>query len=97
MYRKLSVVKRIAKELGIQGKLEVSDKTNKRFKITLDDNSVIYFGLWPYNGRGAFIDHHDEKLLNAWQARHSKIMLKDGEPAYLNTYSPEYHSWHLLW
>ncbi len=38
MYRKLSVVKRIAKELNIPGKLEVSDKKNKRFKITLDDN-----------------------------------------------------------
>ncbi len=96
MYRKLSVVKRIAKELGIKGKLEVSNKTNKRFMITLDDGTVIHFGLWPYNGRGAFIDHKDEKLLNAWQARHSKIM-KDGEPAYLNTYSPEYYSWHLLW
>jgi len=96
MYRKLSVVKRIAKELGIKGKLEVSNKTNKRFMITLDDGTVIHFGLWPYNGRGAFIDHKDEKLLNAWQARHSKIM-KDGEPAYLNIYSPEYYSWHLLW
>ncbi len=97
MYRKLSVVKRIAKELGIKGKLEVSDKKNKRFKITLDDNSVIHFGQWLYKGRGAFIDHKDEKLKSAWQARHSKIMLKDGEPAYLNIYSPEYYSWHLLW
>ena len=96
MYRKLSVVKRIAKELSIPGKLEVSDRNNKRFKITLDDNSVIHFGLWPYKGRGAFIDHHDDKLKSAWQARHSKIM-KDGESAYLNIYSPEYYSWHLLW
>ena len=96
MYRKLSVVKRIAKELGIQGKLEVSNKTNKRFMITLDDGTVIHFGLWPYNGRGAFIDHKDEKLKSAWQARHSKI-LKDGEQAHLNIYSPEYYSWHLLW
>ncbi len=96
MYRKLSVVRRIAKELGIKGTLEVSNKTNKRFMITLDDGTVIHFGLWPYNGRGAFIDHKDEKLLNAWQARHSKIM-KDGEPAYLNPNSAEYYSWHLLW
>ncbi len=74
MYRKLSVVKRIAKELGIKGKLEVSNKTKKRFMITLDDGTVIHFGLWPYNGRGTFIDHKDDKLLNAWQARHSKIL-----------------------
>ena len=97
MYRKLSVVKRIAKELGIKGKLEVSNKTNKRFMITLDDNSVIHFGLWSFNGRGAYIDHKDDKIKSAWQARHSKIVLKDGEPAYLNIYSPEYYSWHLLW
>ena len=96
MYRKLSVIKRIAKELSIPGKLEVSDRNNKRFKITLDDNSVIHFGLWPFKGRGAYIDHKDDKLKSAWQARHSKIM-KDGELAYLNTNSPEYYSWNLLW
>ncbi len=96
MYRKLSVVRRIAKELGIKGTIENSDRTNKRFMITLDDNSVIHFGLWSYKGRGAYIDHKDDKIKSAWQARHSKIM-KDGEPAYLNTYSPEYYSWNLLW
>ncbi len=96
MYRKLSVVKRIAKELGIKGKLEVSDRKNKRFKITLDDNSVIHFGQFPFNGRGTFIDHKDEKLLNAWRARHSRVM-KDGEPAYLNPNSASYYSWNLLW
>ena len=96
MYHKLSVVKRIAKDLGIKGKLEISDRKNKRFMITLDDNSIIHFGQYPYKGRGAYIDHHDEKIKSAWQARHSKIM-KDGEPAYLNIYSPEYYSWHLLW
>ena len=96
MYHKLSVVKRIAKELNIKGKLEVSNKTNKRFMITLDNGDVIHFGLWPYKGRGAYIDHHDEKIKSAWQARHSKIM-KDGEPAYLNPNSAEYYSWNLLW
>ena len=97
MYRKLSLVRRKAKELNIKGKIENSDKVNKRFMITLDDNSVIHFGLWPYKGRGAFIDHHDEKIKSAWQARHTKIMLKDGSPAYLNIYSPNYYNWHLLW
>jgi len=96
MYRKLSVVKRIAKELNIKGKLEVSNKTNKRFMITLLDGTIIHFGQWPFKGRGTYIDHKDEKIKSAWQARHSKIM-KDGEPAYLNIYSPEYYSWHLLW
>ncbi len=95
MYRKLSVVRRIAKELGINGVIENSDRTNKRFMITLTNGKVIHFGLWPYR-QGTFIDHKDEKLKSAWQARHSKILIDD-EPAYLNPYSPEYYSWHLLW
>ena len=96
MYHKLATVRRIAKELGINGTLEVSNKKNKRFQITLSNGTNIHFGQWPYNGRGAFIDHKDEKIKSAWQARHSKILI-DGEPAFLNIYSPEYYSWHLLW
>ncbi len=96
MYHKLATVRRIAKELGINGVIENSDRTNKRFMITLTNGKVIHFGLWPYNGRGAFIDHKDEQIASAWRARHSKILI-DGEPAYLNIYSPEYYSWHLLW
>ena len=97
MYRKLSVVKRIAKELNIPGKLEVSNKVNKRFMITLDNGDVIHFGQWLYKGRGTYIDHKDDKLKSAWKARHSRVMLKDGEPAYLNIYSPNYYNWNLLW
>ena len=96
MYRKLSVVKRLAKDLSIKGTLEISNNKNKRFMITLDDNSIIHFGQYPYKGRGAFIDHHDEKIKSAWQARHSKVMLNN-KPAYLNPKSPNYYNWHLLW
>ena len=55
MYRKLSVVRRKAKELSIDGKIEVSNKANKRFMITLDNGDVIHFGQWLYKGRGAYI------------------------------------------
>ena len=96
MYRKLSLVKRISKELNIKGKIEVSDKLNKRFMITLLDGTIIHFGQWLYKGRGTYIDHKDDKLKSAWKARHSKIM-KDGSPAYLNIYSPNYYNWNLLW
>ena len=96
MHRKLATVRRIAKEIGIKGKIENSDKKNKRFKITLPDSKVIHFGQWP-TGKGAYIDHHDDDVKDAWQSRHSKILLKDGKPAYLNPNSPEFYSWHLLW
>ena len=96
MNRKLSTVKRIAKTLNIEGKIENSDKQHKRFKITLPNNKVIHFGLFPYSGDGAYIDHHDDRIKNAWRARHSKILNK-GSPAYLNPESAEYYSWNLLW
>ena len=96
MYRKLATVKRIAKELGIECKIENSDKKNKRFKITLPDSKVVHFGLWPFTGKGTYIDHHDNDIRDAWQARHSKI-LKNGKPAYLNPNSPEFYSWNFLW
>ena len=96
MYRKLSVVRRKAKELSIEGKIENSDKKNKRFMITLVDGTVIHFGQWLYKGRGAFIDHKDEQIRKAWQARQSRVM-KDNEPAYLNPNSANYYNWNLLW
>lgn len=96
MHRKLATVKRIAKELEIEGKIENSDKKNKRFQITLPSGKLIHFGLWPFSGKGAYIDHHDDDVRDAWNARHSKI-LKAGKPAYLNPNSPEYYSWNLLW
>ena len=97
MHRKLATVKRIAKELEIEGKIENSDKKNKRFKITLPDSQVIHFGQWPFTtGKVTYIDHHNDDVKDAWQARHSKI-LKDGKPAYLNPNSPEFYSWRLLW
>lgn len=44
-----------------------------------------------------FIDHHDQKIKQAWQARHSKIKLKDGRLAYRVKESPEFWSYNLLW
>ena len=96
MNRKLSTVSAIARKKGINGKIEVSHRENKRFKITLSNGKIIHFGVWPYSAKGTFIDHHDEKIRRAWRARHSKIM-KDGLVAYKNKASPEYYSWHLLW
>jgi len=95
--RKLSTVRKIAQEkFNIHpSRLQISEKKGKRFKIILDDRE-IHFGSYPYTGKGTFIDHHDENIKKAWQARHSKIM-KNGKPAYLDVTSPEFYSWHLLW
>lgn len=96
MNRKLQTVKATATRKGIKGKIEISNRKGKRFKITLPSGDVIHFGVWPYSGKGTFIDHRDAEIRKAWRARHSKI-LKEGKPAYLNKKSPEYYSWNLLW
>jgi hypothetical protein len=98
MDRKLSIVKEIAKQKNITNinTLEISKAKNKRFSIISPSGKKINFGLYPFKGKGAFIDHKDNKIRDAWKARHSKILI-DGKPAYLNKESPEYYSFNLLW
>ena len=98
MDRKLSTVIQIAKQKNITNlnTLEISKVKNKRFSIISPSGKKINFGLFPFKGKGTFIDHNDKKLKEAWKARHSKIMI-DGKQAYLNKESPEYYSWNLLW
>jgi hypothetical protein len=93
--RKINTVKNIAKKKNIIGTIEISDRPSKRFKIT-KNNKTIHFGLWPFKGKGTFIDHRDDQIKKAWRARHSKIN-KNGKPAYKDQSSPEYYSWNLLW
>lgn len=98
MDRGLSIAKDIAKKKSIQNfeTLKIADAKDKRFSITSPSGKKINFGLWPFKGDGAYIDHKNDKLRTAWFARHSKI-LKDGKPAYLNKESPEYYSYNILW
>ena len=97
MDRKISVAIKIAKEKGLNfNSLSLSTANNKRFSIRSPTGKLINFGQWPFSGKGTFIDHGDEKIKEAWKARHSKIM-KQGKPAYLNPESPEYYSWNILW
>jgi len=94
--RKLAIAQKIAKDKGIDGELTVSKAKGKRFAIKAD-GKTINFGAWPFKRDGSFIDHKDEKIRDAWRARHSKILLKDGTPAYKSKQSPEYYAWNILW
>lgn len=93
--RGLKQVREIANKKGIKGEINISKAKNKRFNIIVD-NKLINFGLWPFKGKGTYIDHHDEKIRNAWRARHEKI-LKDDKPAYKNKHSADFYAYHLLW
>jgi len=96
MDRKLDIVKNRAAKLGIDGVITESRQKTKRFAIKVNGRT-INFGLWPLTGKGTFIDHGDNKIRKAWQARHREIKLADGTPAYKDKNSPEYYSWNLLW
>jgi len=94
--RNLQIARNIAYNLGIEGTITIAKAKGKRFTITRPDGKKINFGLWPYSGEGAFIDHGDEKLKKAWKKRHREI-LKDNKPAFKNKDSPLYYSWNILW
>ena len=76
--------------------LQISGVKNKRF-VLIKDGKRTNFGLWPFSGAGAFLDHKDNKIKSAWIARHSKIKLKDGRFAYKVVDSPEYLAYNILW
>lgn len=99
MERGLEKARKVAIKKGIiknSEDLQISKAKNKRFSIKYNDKTVN-FGVWPYSGQGTFIDHQDPNIKKAWQARHSKIQLKDGRFAYKVPGQPEYYSWNILW
>jgi hypothetical protein len=97
--RKINEARAIALAKGIitsPDQLDISKAKNKRF-VLIKDGKRINFGLFPYSGKGTYLDHGDNKIKSAWIARHSKIKLKDGRQAYKVKDSPEYLSYSILW
>jgi hypothetical protein len=48
-------------------------------------------GLWSHK------DHKDIKRLDSYHKRHSKVLNKDGKPAYKVKYTPAWFSYYYLW
>lgn len=65
----------------------------------------IHFGHKDYQhykdktglGIYSYLDHKDKKRRDLYRKRHSKILTKDGKPAYLDKEQPSFYSWHYLW
>lgn len=93
--RKLKEARAVARKEGIKEQINISNAKNKRF-VVIVDGKKIHFGVWEFKDKGTFLDHKDEKIRDAWRARHSKI-LKDGKPAYKDKNSPSYWAWRILW
>jgi hypothetical protein len=82
-----------------------SDKKDKKIAIDIitpssdsrarrNGVSTVHFGA---KGSQTFIEGASEKKRDAYRARHSKIMMSNGKPAYLQPYTSAFMSWNLLW
>lgn len=82
-----------------------------RYKYTavMEDGRRVNFGHRDYEhfrdsvpaalggGRWSHKDHNDPARRKLYRARHSKVMTKNGTPAYRVKYSPSWFSYHYLW
>ena len=74
-------------------KIEQFNLKTKRFKITLDDNSIYNFGL---KGGSTYLDHQDKTKRENYRKRHSTNPL---EKNLIDNYipSPALFSFYILW
>lgn len=72
----------------------ISPKPDKKLRAILNDGTHIDFGS---RSSQTYLEGASEMKRKAYQARHSKIKLKDGSLAYQKKFSPSWFSWHVLW
>jgi hypothetical protein len=91
---KLEIIRKKAKTLGIEGTITPSDRQHKKYKITLDDGTVIHFGQVGYED---FLDHKDEKRRSAYLKRAKGIKDANGNHTANNKHSANFYAIRLLW
>lgn len=70
--------------------LKKSEKPDKRFKMIFQ-NKTIHFGSGKPTGKGAYIDHKDDKIKENWIKRH-KVREDHNNPKTAGALSR-----HILW
>lgn len=90
---KLEKVRSKARKLGVKGKIEKSQRKDKKFDLVIN-NKRVSFGS---RGMEDYLDHGDDKRRASFRARMSGIKLKDGTRAINKRNSPAYLSYNLLW
>lgn len=94
MFNLIFLVEEKMKKLNIPyGYVGISSKPNKKIEVVIN-GKTIHFGS---KESLTFIEGADKQKRNAYIARHSKIMLKDGTRAIDKLYSPAWLSYHVLW
>jgi hypothetical protein len=89
----------VQKKKGIEGTLFISSRPDKKLALLVASGNAIHFGdknSETYIERKRLSDFWTKKR-NAYIARHSKIILKDGTRAIDKHYSPSWLSFHILW
>jgi len=77
----------------------------KKYTAILPSGKKVHFGDRRYQHYKdntplklySKMDHGDSKRRKNYRARHSKVLLKDGTPAYKKKYTPAWFSWNYLW
>lgn len=70
-----------------------SNRKGKKYMVIYNDVK-IHFGNSDYDD---YTIHKDKERRRLYRARASRIKDKYGNLTYLNKYSPNYWSYHLLW
>lgn len=84
--------------------IKKSTRQNKKYMVKVN-NKWIHFGALDYSHYRdttplklySHLDHNDPERRKRYRARHEKIYLKDGTPAYKNKNQPSYWSYNYLW
>jgi hypothetical protein len=72
-----------------------SSRKEKKYMVKVKGNKIIHFGqAGAKDFKSGKATKEDRK---AYRARASKILLKNGKPAYKNKDTPAYWSYHFLW
>ena len=81
-----------------------SRRKDKKYAVYTPRGKLVNFGakgMGHYKdsalGLYSYLDHNDPERRRLYRARHSKIMLKTGKPAYLDPEQPAFYSWTFLW
>lgn len=96
VHNQLAKANRIARQKGIDAKIYMSERKDKRFKAVYNDKdkTTIHFGdpnATPY------FDVKDEKKRNAYRARASKIRNKEGRLTYKIPKTANHLAYSILW
>ena len=86
-----------------KGLITKSNIKGKKLTVITPKGRKIHFGAIGYEhykdqtGIYKHLDHNDKDRRRRYRERHSKVLLKDGTPAYKDVEKPAYWSWYILW